>query len=188
MDIREIATGIKGERPIGWFVPFTEIPYGTYGIYRRLIMKAIAVRENAYAPVTDICVGSAIESITGNIYVGCNVEADTLSQTIHAEQNAIGAMIAGGDYKPLRVAIAVARRGTAFDIEHTAPVPVNLSLKDFPPTCGHCLQIILQHCQKDPNVELISVTPEGGVYITTMGAALPMPFQIAHLPSPRPSA
>jgi cytidine deaminase len=125
-------------------------------------------------------VGAAIET-SRDIHLGCNVENDTLSQTIHAEENAIGTMIANGDRKPLRIAIAVAREGVTFDTEHTTPTPDPLTFSDFPPTCPQCLQIIWQHCQGDRDVELISITPDGGVYITTMGTALTMPFQIARL-------
>ena len=159
----------------GRFIPFTQLDPSS--IECRLLLRALEVRRNAYAPVTDICVGSAIESSNGNVFIGCNVENATLSQTIHAEENAIGTMIANGDKKPVRIAIAVAKRDVAFNTKDEAPTPESLTLDDFPPTCPQCLQIIWQHCQDDRDVELISITPDGGVYMTTMGTALTMPFR-----------
>ncbi|MBU0613139.1 hypothetical protein KKB10_03925 [Patescibacteria group bacterium] len=168
----------------GWFIPFTDLDANC--IERVLIMKAIAVRENAYAPVTGVHVGAAIEAEGGNQYIGCNVENDTLSQTIHAEENAIGGMIAAGDKRPIRVAIAVARKGVVFDTTTTVAIPESLTFRDFPPTCPQCLQIISQHCKDgegkyDPTVELISITPEGGVFIFPISTALTMPLILDRL-------
>jgi len=48
------------------------------------------------------------------------------------------------------------------------------------PSCGHCLQIILENCfdkqgKYDPNVILLGAHG-GEFYETTIGDALPMPF------------
>ena len=40
----------------GSFIPFTQLDPSS--IERRLLLRALEVRKNAYAPVTDICVGT----------------------------------------------------------------------------------------------------------------------------------
>lgn len=164
------------DAPSAQFFHFAEL--GRASIQRELIQRAIAIRPKAYAPYSGIFVGSAVESSRGGIFSGCNIECVTLTQTSHAEQNAIVAMVTAGDRKIRRVAVAVAPRTVAFHMNGTRTAARTLSVRDVPPSCGHCLQIIWEHCGDDPNVELIFVTPSGGVYITTMGAVLPLPFKI----------
>jgi len=159
-----------------WYIPYTGLD--PEDIRRKLIDLAVSVRLNAYAPYSGILVGATIHSAEGGIYTGCNCETVTLTQTLHAEDNARGSMIAEGDRKIVQVAVAVAPHGEHFDLERTPPMPESLTIRDFPPSCGQCLQIILEHTGNDPEVELIFVTTDGGVYTTTMATALPMPFMI----------
>ncbi|MBI3963492.1 MAG: cytidine deaminase [Candidatus Kerfeldbacteria bacterium] len=147
------------------------------GIYRTLIERAIEVRQRAYAPYSGIHVGSAVESTAGNITVGCNIECVTLSETSHAEQNAIVAMVTVGEHRIRRIAVAVAPRDIVFQMNGRRPRR-RLSVRDVPPSCGHCLQIIWEFSGDNPLVELVFATPDGGVYRTTMGAVLPLPFKI----------
>ena len=78
--------------------------YGTVERFRDLIEKAKQVSEKAYCPISNFRVGAAIYAGT-NIYVGCNVECDNYSNTLHAEEVAIGAMIVGGDIIPEAIAV-----------------------------------------------------------------------------------
>jgi cytidine deaminase len=70
-----------------------------------LINKAWITRANAYAPYSKFQVGAAIESESGNIYSGCNVENLSFGLTNCAERVAIGAAIAEGAKKIIRIVI-----------------------------------------------------------------------------------
>jgi cytidine deaminase len=54
-------------------------------------------------------VGCAVRSTSGRIWLGCNVEHKFRSHDIHAEVNAIGNLVAGGDDRLEAVFIAAER-------------------------------------------------------------------------------
>jgi cytidine deaminase len=81
------------------------------------------VRENArvHGPTR---VGAAVLTAGGEIYVGCNVEHRFRSHDVHAEVNALTAMVAGGGDLAQMVLIAAER-------DHFTP-------------CGSCLDWIFE--------------------------------------------
>jgi len=54
-------------------------------------------------------VGCAVRGATGGLWVGCNVEHQFRSHDIHAETNAIGAMIAAGDQQLVAIVVVAER-------------------------------------------------------------------------------
>ncbi len=88
-----------------------------------LIRAAAEARENAYAPFSGFQVGAAIETESGEVVVGCNVEAASYGLTMCAERVAIFAAVAAGHKRIKSVAVV------ADSDELTAP-------------CGACRQII----------------------------------------------
>ena len=96
----------------------------------KIIEKALAAMENAYAPYSKYRVGAAILAENGDIYTGCNVENASLGLTICAERSAFGTAVTAGtrDFK----AIAVVSDGI-----------------DVPVPCGACLQVMNEFCRKD---------------------------------------
>lgn len=70
-----------------------------------LLSKAKNVANNAKAHLSNYRVGAAILSDKGNIYVGCNVEFDNYSNTIHAEEAAISALVSSGETKIISIAV-----------------------------------------------------------------------------------
>jgi len=125
----------------------------------RLVEAAIAVRKRAYAPYSKYAVGAAIESSSGRVYVGCNVENASYGATICAERSAIAQMVAAGDRKP--VACAVATGGAA------------------PGTpCGICRQVLYELADDMP-IALVAVGARKHTRNdTTLAALLPMGFRL----------
>jgi cytidine deaminase len=70
--------------------------------------KAIAVRENAYAPYSGFKVGAAILA-EGRIFVGCNVENISFPVGLCAERAALAAAVAAGCERIEAVVIAAAK-------------------------------------------------------------------------------
>lgn len=146
---------------------------------RKLLLRhAVSARQMAQAPYSNYCVGAAVLAASGNFYTGCNVERVTYTQTTHAEQSAVDAMVlreAARPAKILRVATVGAPKQHVFDPGRIAgPAPTNLV--DVCTPCGHCLQIIWENCGGDPTVELLALGQDGYVYATTIGDAFPMRF------------
>jgi cytidine deaminase len=73
--------------------------------YKVLVDKAKDIASKAQAKLSNYKVGAAILSDSNQIYVGCNIEFDNYSNTIHAEESAISAFVSGGSKRPVAIAI-----------------------------------------------------------------------------------
>ena len=92
-----------------------------------LAQIAIAARAHAHAPYSNFRVGVALETSTGEIYTGCNVENSTYGLTICAERVAVVKAISEGARPASFVRIAIA-----------ADTPT------LTPPCGACRQILAE--------------------------------------------
>lgn len=97
----------------------------------RLVEQARAVARRAYAPYSKYRVGAAIETATGEVFTGCNVENASYGLTICAERAAIGSAVSAGRTRFRRIAIAALGSKT--------PYP-----------CGACRQVLAEF--GDPEV------------------------------------
>lgn len=124
-----------------------------------LIAEATRVRENAYAPFSDFRVGSALETESGEIIAGCNVESASYGLTVCAERVAIWKAISEGKRK----------------IKHIAVVA---DTEELTPPCGVCRQIIWEF---GGDIPVIMANLNGKVETVQMKDLLPRAFDTKFL-------
>jgi cytidine deaminase len=97
----------------------------------QLVHAAWEARQNALAPYSHFLVGAALETDTGEIFTGCNVENATYGLTVCAERIAIFKALSEGRRKFTRIAVAA-------------------NTETLTPPCGACRQIIWEFCGDIP--------------------------------------
>ncbi|MGB1035335.1 MAG: cytidine deaminase [Primorskyibacter sp.] len=121
---------------------------------------ALAVRENAHAPYSRFKVGAAVQTDTGQVFVGCNVENVAYPEGTCAEAGAIAAMAASG-----------ARSIQAVYVVADSPTPVA--------PCGGCRQKIAEFAGGD--VVITMATTDGLETQTTVAGLLPGAFDVSQM-------
>lgn len=123
-----------------------------------LVKKALEQRKFSYAPYSGYNVGVAVLTHDGGIFTGANAERVSYSETDHAEQAAITTAVNAGAAIQNRKFIRMVA------VAHTDPSA----------PCGHCRQIIMEHCD---NCVVIVADSEGTIrYSTSMKILLPKEF------------
>ncbi len=118
-----------------------------------LLERARDALANAHAPYSSYEVGAAIETADGSIYTGCNLEIANYSNSLHAEEVAIGAALSDGHREFSRIAVTSRAR-------------------DGLTPCGMCRQTLAEFC--DEEFEIICDTGEGSpLKRYTLGELLP---------------
>ncbi|MCX6855898.1 MAG: cytidine deaminase [Verrucomicrobia bacterium] len=124
-----------------------------------LLALAETAALKAYAPYSKFQVGCALETLSGQIYTGCNVENASYGLTICAERNAVFQ--------------GVAQEGAAVKVVRAAVVCLG---HEFPP-CGACRQVIAEFSLADGKTEVTFL--RGGQPVTrTIAELLPEAFVI----------
>lgn len=120
-----------------------------------LVETARSVQGRAYAPYSRFSVGAALETDSGEVFAGCNVENGSYGLTICAERSAVAAAVAAG-HRRFRRLVVVADRDD--------PIP----------PCGACRQVLSEF---GPDLEVWGV---GRDELTrwTVGELLPAPFAL----------
>jgi len=75
-----------------------------------LVAAARDAAENAHVPYSDYPVGAAVETADGELFTGCNVEVVNYSNSLHAEEVAVGTAVAAGHREFARLAVTSAER------------------------------------------------------------------------------
>jgi cytidine deaminase len=122
----------------------------------RLIEVARAARERAYAPYSGFRVGAAIETSSGTIHAGANVENASYGATICAERSAVGSMIAAGERDIVRVAVYT--EGSSLSMP-----------------CGICRQVLGEF---GAHATVVAAGPSGARTLP-LAELLPEPFRFA---------
>jgi cytidine deaminase len=123
-----------------------------------LVKAARAAQARAYAPYSNFRVGAALESDSGDVFVGCNVENASYGLTICAERAAVCAAVVAGARR-LRRAVVVSDSDPP-----AAP-------------CGACRQVLSEF---GPDLRVEAVGPRGST-AWTMAELLPAAFGPDHL-------
>lgn len=125
----------------------------------KLVESARKAREKAYAPFSNFKVGAAVETLEGEIFVGCNVESASYGLTVCAERVAIWKAVSEGKKNFKRVAVVA-------DTEKLTP------------PCGVCRQIIWEFCG---DVPVTFANLKGKVETAQMKELLPRAFDTKFL-------
>lgn len=126
---------------------------------KKLIEAAKKGRENAHAPFSNFKVGAAVETKSGKIFTGCNVENASYGLTVCAERVAIFKAISEGETEFTQIAVV------ADTLELTPP-------------CGACRQIIWEFCG---DVPVIMENLKGATETVQMKELLPRAFDVEFL-------
>ncbi len=123
----------------------------------KLIDIAKDVLNRAYAPYSQYRVGSALETSSGKIYQGCNIENMSFGLTICAERVAIFKAISEGEISFKRIVVV--------SEDDSLPIP-----------CGACLQVMSEFCGGD--FEVILCSGNDNVKIYRLKDLFPKPFKL----------
>jgi cytidine deaminase len=125
----------------------------------RLIDAASAARTRAYAPYSHYAVGAAIETASGKVFAGCNVENASYGACLCAERNAVAQMVAAGESSPVACAVVTGGQSPG------APR-------------GICRQVLSEFA-KDLPLVLVAESPRGRARKhTTLATLLPLAFRL----------
>lgn len=122
--------------------------------YQALIQAALQARQYAYAPYSHYYVGSALLTVAGKIYSGCNVENAAYPTSMCAERVALYKAVSEGERDFKAIVVATENGGTP---------------------CGSCRQVLAEFGLE---ISVLIVNGEGRLLQeTSVRALLPGAFQ-----------
>jgi cytidine deaminase len=116
---------------------------------------ALEARRHAHSPYSRFAVGAAVETASGEIIAGANVENRSFGVTLCAERSAFAAAVSAGHRRFVGVAIVTA----------TSPPSA---------PCGLCRETMTEFCA--PEMPILLFNPEGETRWTSLGELFPEPF------------
>lgn len=128
--------------------------------YAALVEAARRARARAYAPYSRFAVGAAVLTVSGKLFLGCNIENAAFPVTVCAERVALFSAWAVGEREIAALAVVAETAG-----------PVS--------PCGSCRQVIFELA---PRATVILANMGDGMHITTPEALLPGGFTPDNLP------
>lgn len=122
----------------------------------QLIKVATEIRNNAYVPYSKFPVGAALQTKTGKVYTGCNIENAAFPVTCCAERVAIFKAISNGETEFFRMAVVADTKNPV------AP-------------CGSCRQVMSEFFDSKISIYLSNLHQD--TKVVKMEDLLPFPFQ-----------
>ena len=116
-----------------------------------LVVAAREALSDAYVPYSEYRVGAALETADGSVFAGCNIENANYSNSLHAEEVAVGRAVKAGRTNFARIAVTSAAR-------------------DGVTPCGMCRQTLAEFGRDD--MPVVCDGPDGLVEYT-LGELLP---------------
>lgn len=129
-------------------------------VKNKLINEAKAIRDKAYVPYSNFQVGAALQTQSGKIYTGCNIENAAYPVSCCAERVAIFKAISEGEMNFSEMAVVA-------DTER--PVP----------PCGSCRQVMSEFFEPTMKVHLTNL--QGTVKTLQVQELLPFSFESSDL-------
>ena len=117
----------------------------------RLFDAAEEAMASAHVPYSEYPVGAALETADGEVFVGCNVENANYSNSLHAEEVAVGEAVKRGHTEFARLAVVSGAR-------------------DGVTPCGMCRQTLAEFCSASLPVYCLD---EGEILEYSLGELLP---------------
>jgi cytidine deaminase len=121
-----------------------------------LCVRALAARDQAYAPYSNFRVGCVLVA-GGALYAGANVENASYGLAICAERSAVTRAVFDGKRNIETVAIAT---------QSSPPAP----------PCGMCLQTLIEFTDEPSHMRVLLCNQHGERAIYTLAALLPHGF------------
>ena len=116
-----------------------------------LLRLAWGAHGKAYAPYSKFAVGAALLTVSGKVFVGCNVENISFGLTICAERSAVCGAVAAGEREYRMLAIVSDSR------EPVSP-------------CGACRQVLAEFA---PQLPIVCENKVGERFEGTLAELLP---------------
>ncbi len=121
---------------------------------KELIEAAKKAREKAFAPYSNFKVGAALQTKSGKIFTGCNIENSSYGLTLCAERVAIFKAVSEGEREFTSIAVVA-------------------DTEELTPPCGSCRQIMWEFCG---NVPVILANMKEATETMQMSELLPRAF------------
>ena len=121
---------------------------------RQLLEAALEAQKQAHCPFSKYPVGSAVRTVNGEVFSGCNVESASFSLTCCAERVAVFKAVSEGHRQIVACSIVT--------VEGTPAPP-----------CGACRQVLYEFGR---NMRIVLGNPSGEVRILNLGELLPEGF------------
>lgn len=125
----------------------------------QLIQAAAQARERARAGFSHFQVGAALESASGAVHTGCNIENASYGLTVCAERVAVWKALSEGETSFSRLAVVA-------------------DTQRLTPPCGACRQILWEFCG---DIEIILANLQGQTELLRLRNLIPRPFDASFL-------
>ena len=119
-----------------------------------LVAAAVDARTYARAAFSNFRVGAALETTSGEVVGGCNIENATYGLTVCAERVALWKALSEGRDMFTRIVVVA-------------------DTDDPTPPCGACRQLLWEYCG---DIEVILANPSGIKRRLRLSELLPLPF------------